>query len=173
MAGKKQAPAKKSSRGGKRKNAGRKPGSVGVVKREAAEAAAQEKADKPINLATLAALARSHTVNAVDTLQKIMMNEKQSASARIQAAGILLDRGYGKAPQQIAISTPDDIELEAETELAKTSRLMADLISRIDGAVGQEHYAAIEAGDGAALPGPDTVEGQVLQITEGPAEAAD
>ncbi len=44
-------------------------------------------------------LARLHTDKAIATLAGIMNQPKAQASARIAAATVLLDRGWGKAPQ--------------------------------------------------------------------------
>lgn len=48
----------------------------------------------------LSSLARTHTAEAVETLAGIMRNGTQE-SARVTAAGMLLDRGWGKAAQPI------------------------------------------------------------------------
>ena len=48
-------------------------------------------------------LARTYTKAAVLTLAGIMKQPKAQASARIAAATALLDRGWGKAPQQVNI----------------------------------------------------------------------
>ena len=43
-------------------------------------------------------LARQHTMEALDVLVQIMLNEKAPPNARVAAANTLLDRAYGKAP---------------------------------------------------------------------------
>ena len=43
-------------------------------------------------------LAREHTIEALDVLVQIMLNEKAPPNARVAAASTLLDRAYGKAP---------------------------------------------------------------------------
>lgn len=43
-------------------------------------------------------LARSYGPEAVETLAKIMRNEEAPPNARVKAAEVLLDRGFGKAP---------------------------------------------------------------------------
>ena len=43
-------------------------------------------------------LARKHTIEALDVLVQIMLNEKAPPNARVAAANTLLDRAYGKAP---------------------------------------------------------------------------
>jgi hypothetical protein len=49
-------------------------------------------------------LARQHTADAVSTLVDIMQDRKQPAGARVSAAEALLDRGFGRAPQAIALT---------------------------------------------------------------------
>lgn len=44
-------------------------------------------------------IAREHTNDAIRTLVEITNNRKVSASARVQAANALLDRGWGKPTQ--------------------------------------------------------------------------
>jgi hypothetical protein len=55
-------------------------------------------------VAEVAALARTYTIEAVETIVGIMRDESKSAQARLMAASLLLDRGYGKAPQALNIS---------------------------------------------------------------------
>ena len=43
-------------------------------------------------------LAREYTIEALDVLVPIMLNEKAPPNARVAAANTLLDRAYGKAP---------------------------------------------------------------------------
>lgn len=68
------------ARGGKRPGAGRRPGS----RNEA----------RPEHVLAVGDLARSHTETAIMTLVRIMM-KGDSEAARVSAAKILLDRGYG------------------------------------------------------------------------------
>jgi hypothetical protein len=42
--------------------------------------------------------ARQYTPQALKTLINVMENPKAPSSARVQAASVLLDRGWGKAP---------------------------------------------------------------------------
>jgi hypothetical protein len=44
-------------------------------------------------------LARERTLAAIETLAKIMLNEKAASAARVSAATALLDRGWGKPIQ--------------------------------------------------------------------------
>ena len=50
----------------------------------------------PKNLGHIESLARSYTDTAIKTLAGIMMEPTAPARARIAAAAILLDRGWGK-----------------------------------------------------------------------------
>ncbi len=47
-------------------------------------------------------LAREQSPEAINTLAKIMSNEKTPPAARVAAANALLDRGYGKPTQPIS-----------------------------------------------------------------------
>jgi hypothetical protein len=49
-------------------------------------------------------LARGHTETALNTLAKIMTAEDAPHSARVAAANSLLDRGWGKAPQELKVA---------------------------------------------------------------------
>jgi Family of unknown function (DUF5681) len=49
----------------------------------------------------LAELARSHAEAAIDTLAIIMTDPSMPPATRVVAAGVLLDRGYGRAPQSL------------------------------------------------------------------------
>src|SRR5438128_8555610 len=59
----------------------------------------------PKNLGHIASLA--HTDTAIKTLAGIMMEPSAPARARIAAAAILLDRGWGKAKEMHEHSGPD------------------------------------------------------------------
>ena len=59
------------------------------------------------------ALARTHTVEAITRLVDWMRSD--NAKASVSAAQALIDRGYGKAPQQIALdATLKDCRVDAE-----------------------------------------------------------
>ena len=61
----------------------------------------------PKNLGHIESLARSYTDTAIKTLAGIMMEPSAPARARIAAAAILLDRGWGKAKEIHEHSGPD------------------------------------------------------------------
>ena len=77
------------ARGGARPGAGRKRGKVGEAKRELAE------------------MAKEHAETALRTLVEIATGDG-AASARVSAATAILDRAYGKPPQALEHSTPDN-----------------------------------------------------------------
>ena len=62
---------------------------------------------------------------AVQILSEIMQSKKSSPMARIAAARELLDRGFGKAPQAIAIGTKGAIDLSGMTTDEMADALMA------------------------------------------------
>lgn len=89
------------ARGGKREGAGRPAGAV-----------TQGKLD-------LAELARTHTESALSVLVKIMNADQEAASARVSAANVILDRGYGKAPQALDLSNKDGTLSRPQTILLR------------------------------------------------------
>ncbi len=89
--------ANQSKRGGKRPGAGRKKGSRD-------RATIEQKA-------TLEELARSHTELAVNVLVQVA-KASESDAARVSAANVILDRGYGKARQAIEHTGKDGGPIE-------------------------------------------------------------
>ena len=77
------------ARGGARPGAGRKRGKVGAAKR------------------ALAGMAREHAEAALSTLVEIATGDG-AASARVSAAVAILDRAYGRPPQALEHSAPDN-----------------------------------------------------------------
>jgi hypothetical protein len=63
-------------------------------------------------------LARTHTFDAVRTLVSIANNTKESASARVSAAGLLLDRGWGRAVQPSELLGPDGKPIDPRIQIA-------------------------------------------------------
>ena len=61
----------------------------------------------PKNLGHIESLARSYTRTAIKTLAGIMMEQTSPPMARIVAAKVLLDRGWGK-PKEMHHSEVDD-----------------------------------------------------------------
>jgi hypothetical protein len=67
----------------------------------------------PKNLGHIASIARSYTDTAIKTLAGIMMEQTSPPMARIAAAKVLLDRGWGKC------SETHKLEINGETNLLK------------------------------------------------------
>ena len=61
--------------------------------------------------ADLRSLARGHTELCIKVLAGIVSQEAIPPAARVSAAGILLDRGWGKAPQPHAGEDDKDIRV--------------------------------------------------------------
>ena len=81
---------------------------------------------------TLTQLAREHTAEAVETLAEIMRDVQAPAAARVAAADKILNRGWGQAPQTIAIEdsrTPPDLSgmSDEQLEALETLRTLAPL----------------------------------------------
>lgn len=55
-------------------------------------------------------IARKHTAAAIKTLVGIMNQPKTTPAARVSAASLILDRGWGKAPQPVAVGGDPDGE---------------------------------------------------------------
>ena len=77
----------------------------------------------------IASLARSHTKTAIKTLVGIMNQAKASPAARVSAANSLLDRGWGKPAQSLAIEdkTSHLFEMTEEEADARLIELNAKL----------------------------------------------
>jgi hypothetical protein len=77
--------------------------------------------------ASLRRLARERTVEAIETLVKIMLNEKAASAARVSAATALLDRGWGKPIQPTAFTDLDGndrpLPIDALTRLDVARRI--------------------------------------------------
>ena len=54
-------------------------------------------------------LARKHTKSALNVLSGIMNERTAPPSARVQAAEALLSRGWGKAPQSVALGQDENL----------------------------------------------------------------
>lgn len=89
-----------------------------------------------------AVLARAHTATAIAALAAIVADAGVSASARIAAADMLLERGHGKAQTTLDITHRHD-PLEA---------LTTDELERIAKALAGADGRAEDAGGGAAEP---------------------
>jgi hypothetical protein len=56
---------------------------------------------------------------ALDTLYKIMVNEKSPAACRVSAAGLLLDRAYGRPNQPMVIDLAVSADQFSDDDLAR------------------------------------------------------
>ncbi|WP_321576383.1 hypothetical protein [Bradyrhizobium barranii] len=75
------------------------------VNKRSEVALAREAARRTLKQRTMTeikSLARTHTVHAVNTPVKIMLDKNAPAHARVSAANAILDRGWGKPLQPIA-----------------------------------------------------------------------
>lgn len=69
---------------------------------------------------TVSDLAREHTEEAIATLVEVMRDTKAPAAARAMAADKILNRGWGQAPQTIAVTddrTPRDLSTLTDEQL--------------------------------------------------------
>lgn len=87
---------------------------------------------------TVTDLARDFTKEAVDTLAKIMRDKTAPASARVMAADKILNRGWGQAPQTIALTDdrePRDLSglTDEQLEALETLRALAPLDDGVAG----------------------------------------
>ena len=97
----------------------------------------------------LVKLAREQTVKAIETLVKILGDLEQPGAVRVRAAELLLERGWGKTPQQIILTDP-----EGQLGIAGIPIL--------------ERIAAIKA----AHSGGETIDLEASELKELPAAAA-
>lgn len=82
---------------------------------------------RPKEIGHVRELARQHTEEAIRTLAAIMTDKGAKETARVAAAEALLDRGWGKAPQEMKIDstqtvTVANLEDIIREELAKVHR---------------------------------------------------
>jgi Family of unknown function (DUF5681) len=73
-------------------------------------------------LVEVARAAREYTLEAIETLAKIMRNDKASDAARVSAISILLDRGHGKAPLTINLNRDANLKDLTDDELLAIAR---------------------------------------------------
>jgi len=91
-------------------------------------------AGRPKVVREIAVLAREYTTQAIETLAEIMRNKRTQSSARVRAAEILLDRGYGKAQQTVNLIQhfgSKELEEAARAILRKRDRVASMQEARI------------------------------------------
>jgi len=73
---------------------------------------------------SLRELAQEHTATAVAALVEILGDKKANARARVAAAAEILDRGYGRAKQELTVrkSPLDDLDTATLAALAEALR---------------------------------------------------
>jgi hypothetical protein len=74
----------------------------------------------PKMLTDIRSLARSHGPSMIQVLATIARQKTAPASARVSAAGLLLDRGYGKAEQNVESNS--DIQITIRQILDGTAQ---------------------------------------------------
>ena len=82
---------------------------------------------------SLSDLAKEHTQSAIDALVSILADRKASASARVQAASALLDRGWGRPTQSIEAavsqsSLADELDAAVRREEARLRESRRDRV---------------------------------------------
>ena len=65
----------------------------------------------------LANLCREKAINALEVLVDIMNDDTEKASARVHAANVILERGYGKAPQEIILAGDQERPLHSFSKI--------------------------------------------------------
>jgi hypothetical protein len=74
-------------------------------------------AGKPKVIIEVVQAARERTVQAIETLEKIMLDPKATGSARVSAAVAILERGWGKAPQTMTVKRDGEFKDLSDAEL--------------------------------------------------------
>jgi len=100
----------------------------------------------------IAMLAREHTTKAINLLIKVMENDKErQTSARVRAAEILLNRGWGSAPQKMEITGADGGVISIEQRRKAMQEAVRNPKMRAALAVLAEESAK-KNGEGEGLP---------------------
>jgi hypothetical protein len=76
-----------------------------------------QRGGRPKLIVEVAKAAREYTVEALETLARIMRNEMASSSARVSAAIALLERGHGRAPQVIDVHNHGEVRALSDEQL--------------------------------------------------------
>lgn len=71
----------------------------------------QQRGKQPTSMLDLQALARTHTRQAIWTIKHVMASEDAPPGERLKAAGMLLDRGWGKPVQPVAGSVNENVTI--------------------------------------------------------------
>ncbi|MGN6103419.1 MAG: hypothetical protein ACTHOR_19960 [Devosia sp.] len=120
---------RKSNWGGKRRGAGRKPGS-------------RTRANRTETM-SLAEAARSHSPVALQTLVDICQRG-ESEAARVSAANALLDRGYGRPKDHVELTGKDGAAVAVRTELPADQATAYEVARRIAWLLARDREQVIE-----------------------------
>ena len=96
---------------------------------------------------TLAAMARVNTVEAIELIHSVIVDQSQKTSDRLKAAEYMLDRGWGKAVSVVQMEVNDTTEIRELTRDALVAL-----------ANGHAPHLPVTI-NGEAIPVPDTVQG--------------
>jgi hypothetical protein len=80
-----------------------------------------------IEIPSLAGQAQRHTAEAITVLVSIVQNTRSHA-ARLAAITTLLDRGFGKPPQSLAIATADPIAKEPKISAEEAAEIYRSIL---------------------------------------------
>jgi hypothetical protein len=97
--------------------------------------------------AEIRSLCRSYTAESIRVLASIMRQPEHSDAARIQAANILLDRGWGRAPQACADEDRNDIRITIRQFVEcddKRSTYLVQVSSQMNELDAQASYRALQ-----------------------------
>ncbi len=92
-------------------------------------------------------ISRSYSTKALQTLAEVMQDDAQPVVARVRCAEILLERGYGKAPQAVLIGDVSDAQKTGIHALSILDRI-AQLREAKDGPITTD----LEASEVTELP---------------------
>ena len=79
----------------------------------------------------IAQLARARGQQAIETLEKIMLNDGAPESARVRAAESLLDRGFGKPLQKAELTGAEGKDL-MPTNTAEAARELVTTLAELE-----------------------------------------
>ena len=74
---------------------------------------------RPAQISEVRELARRYTKEAVATLVDIMQNPKAPPAAKVRAAEVLLDRGWGRPQQQLEIQEAAGLNIVISERIAQ------------------------------------------------------
>ncbi len=78
------------------------------------------------DLQRLRILAQQHTENAINRIVEVMNDPNSNPMVVLAAAGMILDRGYGKAREYVTVDAHENITIEYETVESARAKLLAD-----------------------------------------------